>query len=73
MKTQTEWIHEIANKQINDNCNAGRGRINLWLYCNVQTVVIVLLCFHANWANDSVCDCGHEKQHDRKGTKDGEK
>lgn len=46
MGTQIDWIERIALKQIEDDCSASLSRNNLWLYCNLQTLVIIVLCFH---------------------------
>ena len=44
--TRIQWIQSIAEKQIRDNTNGELGRHDLWLYCNLQTVALVVLCLH---------------------------
>ncbi len=44
MGTQIDWIEEISLKQIDDNAEASNGRGLLWLYCNLQTIAILVLC-----------------------------
>lgn len=43
MRTQIDWIESIALKQIDDNTAASNGRGLLWLYCNLQTLVLFAL------------------------------